>query len=453
MTRTKKQIAIVLTLVMTLCALSGLSLPASAANNIGDTDGDGKVTARDARFVLRVSARLETATEEQRASAEVDGDGKITAKDARIILRVSARLMSFPGKYTKGSFNGREYVNPWADLRIPLPFGWSADDAEVYAEWEQNGNVDCGFSCTSPYGDWFAVLFEECGDLSSEEEYREQQDEIAANIDAFSNLSHASAEIGGHEYLCSDYFYEYEDGDLVESLYVRMLGDRFVVIWIVSDSIGYNDSIISSFGQSDKSGYDREILSRIGREAQIFRSGKVYFEGAIFSEDGSDMPVVFASDGHNVQIYVTTGGFSFGIAVIDGTTYLLMPSTKMYIEASDRVLSALGLDSFDLTSISELTNEGLEDDSTQLRSYDVLINGKEGLCTEFDSPENGSITRLYTQGDTLVQCDTVNRATGAVVMTAVFKKVTDAIPRDMLTLKGYEKAPSTKAFLRGLLVN
>ncbi len=192
-------------------------------------------------------------------------------------------------------------------------------------------------------------------------------------------------------------------------------------------------------------------LDQIGAEAQIFRSGKVYFEGSIFSEDGSDMPVVFASDGHNVQINVTTEGLSLGIVVIDGTTYLLMPSTKMYIEISDRVLSALGLDNFDLTSISELTNEGLEDDSTQVRSYPVTINGSAGLCTEFESPENESITKLYTQNDKLVQCDIVNKASGKTTMTVAFSTVSAGIPSDMLTLKGYEKAPSAISFLRGLV--
>ena len=91
----RRLLSLLLALVICFGAIGLGTLTASAANRTGDTDGDGNVTARDARFVLRLSARLETATAAQKAAADVDGDGKVTAKDARIILRVSARLTSF----------------------------------------------------------------------------------------------------------------------------------------------------------------------------------------------------------------------------------------------------------------------------------------------------------------------------------------------------------------------
>lgn len=59
---------------------------------MGDVDGDGRVTAADARLILRAAAQLVTLTMEQAANADVDKDGKITAADARIVLRVSAEL-------------------------------------------------------------------------------------------------------------------------------------------------------------------------------------------------------------------------------------------------------------------------------------------------------------------------------------------------------------------------
>ena len=63
--------------------------------HIGDIDGDGRITAYDARLVLRASAKLEKLTKDQALRADVDGDGKITAADARKILRVSAGLEKF----------------------------------------------------------------------------------------------------------------------------------------------------------------------------------------------------------------------------------------------------------------------------------------------------------------------------------------------------------------------
>lgn len=58
----------------------------------GDVNGDGKITAADARQALRASARLENLNDKQTAAADINGDGKVTASDARSILRKSARL-------------------------------------------------------------------------------------------------------------------------------------------------------------------------------------------------------------------------------------------------------------------------------------------------------------------------------------------------------------------------
>ncbi len=66
--------------------------PVVTADNIGDVDGDGSVTAADARLALRRAVELETFTEEQFARADVDFDGQITAGDARHILRAAVEL-------------------------------------------------------------------------------------------------------------------------------------------------------------------------------------------------------------------------------------------------------------------------------------------------------------------------------------------------------------------------
>lgn len=58
----------------------------------GDINGDGKITASDARQALRFSARVDIPDEIQMLTADVNGDGKITAFDARKILRVAARI-------------------------------------------------------------------------------------------------------------------------------------------------------------------------------------------------------------------------------------------------------------------------------------------------------------------------------------------------------------------------
>ncbi len=58
----------------------------------GDVDGDGEITAEDARAVLRTAADLEKLGDDKLAVADMNADGEITAEDARQILRESAGL-------------------------------------------------------------------------------------------------------------------------------------------------------------------------------------------------------------------------------------------------------------------------------------------------------------------------------------------------------------------------
>ena len=58
----------------------------------GDVNGDGKITASDARTALRAAARLETLNGEEAEAADMNSDGKVTASDSRAILRKAARL-------------------------------------------------------------------------------------------------------------------------------------------------------------------------------------------------------------------------------------------------------------------------------------------------------------------------------------------------------------------------
>lgn len=73
----------------------GTTHPDELVIDMGDVDMDGKVSAADARIVLRAAAKLITLTMEQEELADVDWDGKITANDARLLLRVVSGLESF----------------------------------------------------------------------------------------------------------------------------------------------------------------------------------------------------------------------------------------------------------------------------------------------------------------------------------------------------------------------
>lgn len=86
--------AVVLMLLMTAFS--------SNAALVGDISGDdGKVTAADARIILRASVNLEALTEKQTALADINADGKISAADARLALRMSVNLEELIHYYEK----------------------------------------------------------------------------------------------------------------------------------------------------------------------------------------------------------------------------------------------------------------------------------------------------------------------------------------------------------------
>ncbi len=61
----------------------------------GDADGNGIVTAADARLVLRAAAKLENLVPEAIECCDINNDNKINSADARRILRFSAKLEIF----------------------------------------------------------------------------------------------------------------------------------------------------------------------------------------------------------------------------------------------------------------------------------------------------------------------------------------------------------------------
>ncbi len=85
----KKVLSMILAAAMLLTCLA-----AAFAARPGDMDADSKVTASDARTVLRAAVGLDVLTPEQFAAADADRDNRITASDARLVLRCAVDLES-----------------------------------------------------------------------------------------------------------------------------------------------------------------------------------------------------------------------------------------------------------------------------------------------------------------------------------------------------------------------
>lgn len=85
-----------LILCLLLCAQMTISVGAVTGGYYrGDIDENGRVSAGDARLILRIAAKLESnVSERRRMIAEMDDDGRVTAADARLALRIAALLDS-----------------------------------------------------------------------------------------------------------------------------------------------------------------------------------------------------------------------------------------------------------------------------------------------------------------------------------------------------------------------
>ena len=94
----KKLISVLLTVLMCFSAVTAFAetpVIDESLSMMGDANANGKVTAADARIVLRVAARLDPADSISIHNTDADGNGKISASDARLILRVAANLSEF----------------------------------------------------------------------------------------------------------------------------------------------------------------------------------------------------------------------------------------------------------------------------------------------------------------------------------------------------------------------
>lgn len=92
MKKVKRKISVVLCVLMLFSIFSIMGFAETSSAYYGDINKDGNVTSSDARKILRVSAMLETLSDDEFKSADINKDGKITSSDARKTLRVAAML-------------------------------------------------------------------------------------------------------------------------------------------------------------------------------------------------------------------------------------------------------------------------------------------------------------------------------------------------------------------------
>lgn len=143
----KNLTAVLLSLSMLFGAVA-FSFAAEQSYKPGDVDSDGKLTAADARWILRASVGLEKYSKDSAvfSAADSDKDGKLTAADARWTLRAAVGLEYLsPTPETAETALLRTYLN---DLTKKYGSGieLSVKSSNVYISSESNIIEGMGYS-------------------------------------------------------------------------------------------------------------------------------------------------------------------------------------------------------------------------------------------------------------------------------------------------------------------
>ena len=106
MKRTKLKILSLLCAVSVCLAVYSGGFSANASL-VGDINGDGIVSAEDAREILRLCVGVDPMTDKMKLLADLDRDGSVGAEDARLALRLAIGLTSDKkGRLAGGKITG-----------------------------------------------------------------------------------------------------------------------------------------------------------------------------------------------------------------------------------------------------------------------------------------------------------------------------------------------------------
>ncbi len=140
---------VIFSVMLCIIVIFSLTVCASAAY-YGDVDGNGKITASDARVILRASAKIDSLDVDKVPVADVNGDNKITAADARKVLRMSARLEDLVEIPSGGTDSPTQPVDPPSSLTaIEIHDIASRYTVEVNAQNDEYASTGSGFFTTS----------------------------------------------------------------------------------------------------------------------------------------------------------------------------------------------------------------------------------------------------------------------------------------------------------------
>lgn len=164
-------------------------------------------------------------------------------------------------------------------------------------------------------------------------------------------------------------------------------------------------------------------------EFTYLQGGSFYIQGTMIDSSGQRLPLEMAVTPNSVYMLSNFEGAAMGMLINDGTTYMIYPAEKSYLELSSAVMKAMGMSTTDLISSADLDYSKYDlakADSTSTEN----VNGAN--CTVYIYNNTSGSTRFFMDGNKLVRFATYN-ADGTPDVINEIGYISDQVPADKIS--------------------
>ncbi len=163
-------------------------------------------------------------------------------------------------------------------------------------------------------------------------------------------------------------------------------------------------------------------------EFEYLKNGNFYIQGTMTDSSGQQLPLEMAVTDNSIYMLSNFEGAAMGMLINDGTTYMIYPAEKSYLELSQTVLKAMGMDTTDLISSADLNYSQYDLENADSTTKENL-NGTE--CTVYIYNNSSGSTRFFMNGNKLVRFATYD-ANGNPDTINDVGYITNQVPADKI---------------------
>ncbi|MBQ8208969.1 MAG: dockerin type I repeat-containing protein [Clostridia bacterium] len=443
----------ILSVIIIISVVLSMCITAFAATvKPGDVNGDGSITAGDARTVLRISAQLESCDENTLIIADVNSDGAVTAGDARTILRISAQLENELPEITIG---GGEELSESIGMTL-------SKFIEKYGALEAVGTSDG----TKTYRNSEITVVSDpkmIGDDKISSITVTGGSYVVNGISVGMLAEDAKAQLSADKWTLkssNDTTLTYSKDGLVIKLTVKDGAVTKIVCGLAYSLTGDDNTSDGGTDEApdntDDTNADYISVEELPEAAQYFLNGKFGLDGAIYS-DGVKNEVSMYTDSSNINMSMIMDmgeGVVVDLTILmldEGNSemnlYMLNNDNKKYVELTDSTFSMLNSltgGSLNISKNDFKFDFHLNDPSTLKITQTETVDG--GVTyTVYKAKGQKNITNLYFAQGELTKVITTDFY-GNVITTIEINELLYPLPENCFSYKNYKSTGLTTLF-------